>query len=236
MTQDGHFEGARRLLRGCRFGSLATLDRDGAPFASLVATAGDARGMPLLLLSNLAVHTANLTRDGRASLLLDGSEGARERLAAPRLTLTGHVERLETADPDTATARRRYLARHPSATMLLELADFNFYRLVPQAGHLVAGFGRIGTIPASELLVDEALAVALAGSGEGAIAHMHADHADAVELMAGGAPASIAALDADGMDLLAGETPVRRDFAARLGAIDALRGAVVELVRSVRMS
>ena len=85
VTQEGPFEGARALLRGCRYGTLATLAEGGAPFASLVALASDERGAPLLLLSDLARHTQNLKRDGSASLLLDGSEGRWERLAAARL-------------------------------------------------------------------------------------------------------------------------------------------------------
>ncbi|MDA1072380.1 MAG: pyridoxamine 5'-phosphate oxidase family protein [Proteobacteria bacterium] len=231
MTQEGPFEGARALLRGCRYGTLATLAEGGAPFASLVALASDERGAPLLLLSDLARHTQNLKRDGRASLLLDGSEGRRERLAAARLTLTGTI-----APAESQAASRRYLAVHPEAARLLELADFRFYRLEPDAGHLVAGFGRIDTIAAADFLVPAALAADLAQSETGAIEHMHADHADAVDLLAGAPGGRIGALDADGMDLVAGTQAVRCDYAARLGAAADLRVAIVELVRKARKS
>lgn len=232
MTQEGPFEGARRLLRGCRHATLASLAEGGGPFASLVAVASDARGCPLLLLSDLARHTRNLARDPRASLLLDGSEGRRERLAAPRLTLTGTVA----PAPDGDAARRRYLCAHPEAERLLVLADFRFYRLIPDAGHLVAGFGRIDTVDAGDLLVPEDLAREVAAMEDGAIAHMHADHADAVDLLGGTAGSRITAIDADGLELFADAASVRCDFAARLDAAAQLRAAIVEVVRKARKS
>lgn len=233
MTQIGPFEGARALLRGCRFATLATLAEDGGPFATLVGVSSDARGCPLLQLSDLARHTANLARDPRASLLLDGSERASARLAAPRMTLTGTVERLSGA---IGEEQRRYLARHPDAERLLALADFRFYRLIPDAGHLVAGFGRIDAIDAETLLVPRAVVEDLAAMEQGAIDHMHADHADAIDLLAGAEGARIAALDADGLDLLVAAAPVRSNFAARLDAAVQLRTAMVEVVRKARKS
>src|SRR5689334_10214517 len=78
---------AKRLLRATRAGTLATLDRNsGHPFASLVNVATDVDGAPLVLISKLATHTANLERDGRASLLL-AETGKGDALAHPRLTM-----------------------------------------------------------------------------------------------------------------------------------------------------
>src|ERR1700733_1352223 len=65
---------AKDLLRATRSGTLATIDRNtGHPFASLVNVATDADGAPLILVSRLATHTANLEVDPRASLLLASS-------------------------------------------------------------------------------------------------------------------------------------------------------------------
>ena len=62
---------AKGLLRATRAGALATIDRNtGHPFASLVNVATDVDGSPLILVSRLSTHTANLEIDGRASLLL----------------------------------------------------------------------------------------------------------------------------------------------------------------------
>src|SRR3954471_7883968 len=79
---------ARRLLRGMRAGSLATLDASGAPFASLVNVATAFDGAPLLLMSALSAHTQFLDKDARASLLL-AETGKGDPLAHPRLTVSG---------------------------------------------------------------------------------------------------------------------------------------------------
>src|ERR1700749_3646775 len=80
---------AKALLRSTRAGALATIDPNtGHSFASLVNVATDADGSPLILVSRLSTHTANLEIDGRASLLL-AATGKGDPLAHPRLTLLG---------------------------------------------------------------------------------------------------------------------------------------------------
>jgi heme iron utilization protein len=60
---------AKQLLRGTRAGALATIDRNtGHPFSSLVNVATDADGSPLILVSRLSTHTANIEVDPRASV------------------------------------------------------------------------------------------------------------------------------------------------------------------------
>jgi len=151
---------ARAILAAAGTASLATLLEDGAPFASLVTVAahddeaGEGGGV-LMLLSRLAVHTRNLERDPRASLLLvapprpgdDDRDGQEEdALAGARLTLTGTVA--VTGDPQ---ARALFLARHPEADAYAGFSDFAVHRLAVTAGHLVAGFGRIVTLGAADL-------------------------------------------------------------------------------------
>lgn len=142
---------ARRILREARTGGLATLLPDGAPFASLVTVATDPSGAPLLLLSSLAVHTANLMADPRASLLLEGLSVG-DPLQGGRISVNGTLRRL-THGMD-ALARRRFLARQPEAGLYAGFKDFDFWQMAPECTHLVAGFGRIVQIPATDLLID----------------------------------------------------------------------------------
>src|ERR1700740_3778255 len=80
---------AKKLLRLVRAGALATIDRNtGHPFASLVNVATDSDGSPLILVSRLSTHTANLEKDGRASVLL-AAAGKGDPLAHSPLTLLG---------------------------------------------------------------------------------------------------------------------------------------------------
>ena len=93
---------AKDLLRATRSGALATLDRNtGHPFSSLVNVATDVDGSPLILVSRLSTHTANIEADRRASVLL-ASTGKGDPLAHPRLTVLGTFAKVERDRPDGA--------------------------------------------------------------------------------------------------------------------------------------
>src|SRR5690348_106410 len=114
---------AKSLLRVTRAGTLATLDRNtGHPFASLVNVATDADGSPLILVSSLATHTANLEVDGRASLLL-AELGKGDALAHPRLTVLGTFRPVAGDGVDERRIRRRFLTRHPKSELYAGFAD-----------------------------------------------------------------------------------------------------------------
>src|SRR6185437_2650559 len=85
---------ARRLVRGADRGTLATA-LEGWPYASLVLVATAPDGAPLLLLSTLARHTANIAAEPRVSLLVDGTAGLADPLTGPRASLLGRAERIE---------------------------------------------------------------------------------------------------------------------------------------------
>ena len=226
---------ARRLLRGVRAGALATLDRaTGAPFASLVTVATEVDGTPLLLLSRLSAHTLNLEADPRASLLLSpGGKG--DPLAHPRLTVSGRAERT-----DAPVARARFLARHPKAELYAGFPDFGFFRLAVGAGHLNGGFAKAATLTASDLLLDMTGADALADGSTGAVAHMNADHADALELYATGlageapGPWRTSGVDPEGIDLMAGDRTARVLFPERVAERADLRRRLVALTDQAR--
>jgi putative heme iron utilization protein len=138
---------ARQILKDAGSATLATLAEDGSPFATLVAMALNADGAPVMLLSRLAVHTDNLARDARASLLIAGAVTARNPLENPRLTLTGTAESMG----KDAAVREAFLARHPDAVSYVDFADFAFFRFRFTGAHMVAGFGRAGGISPSVL-------------------------------------------------------------------------------------
>ena len=232
MSKERSFTGteARRLLRRARTATLATLNADdGTPYASLVNVASDVRGCPLLLVSALAWHTRNLLADPRASLMVAELPGQGDALTGARVTVMGRLER--TAD---AAVRRRYLARHPAASLYAGFGDFAFWRLEPARAHAVAGFGRIETLSADEVFpsADE-----MAELEDSAIAHMNADHADAVQryaehlLHASPGGWSVAAIDPDGADLLRGEESLRLEFEQPVYTGEALRAEFARLGR-----
>ncbi len=150
MAPDGPREGAtvagsdaaeavRKLVREARHGLLSTISLKpaGYPYGSLVQLASSADGEPVFLISHLAQHTKNLVSDPRASLLVqDPTEGDLQQSA--RATLIGIARRLE-GEPEAA-ARARFLARHPDASMYLELG-FQLWALKPAEARYIAGFG-----------------------------------------------------------------------------------------------
>lgn len=141
-------ETAKRLLRNATKGALGTLRTgDKAPYVSMVLVAIDEQGAPIMLLSALALHTRYLEADDRVSLLIDATGGLGDPVTGARISLTGTVSR--TSD---ASARARFLARHPAAAAYADFADFAFYRFSPLSGHLVEGFGRIVDIPGRDLI------------------------------------------------------------------------------------
>ena len=213
---------ARRLVRSALTGSLATLEGDsGHPYASLVLTATAPDASPIFLISRLALHTRNLARDRRASLLLHGGADASDPnadpradpMAASRLTLIG-----EAYVHDGEANRRRFLARHASAATYAGFADFAVYTLQVSRGHFIGGFGRIVDLGGDALLTPTAGAETLLAAEAEIIAHMNDEHAAAVGLyatrLAGAAPGPwrMTGIDPDGCDLLRCNKAVRIVF------------------------
>ena len=231
---------AKGLLRTTRAGSLATIDRNtGHPFASLVNVATDADGAPLIFVSRLSTHTANLEADGRASLLL-ASTGKGDPLAHPRLTLLGSFVQVARGDADEPRLRRRFLARHPKSELYAGFADFSFWRLQTVSAHLNGGFARAADLKATEVIIDVADAESLIEAEAGAVAHMNEDHGEAVRLYATqllGAEDGkwrLTGLDPEGLDLALGEATLRLPFPQRVTDPQSLRKVVVELAAKAR--
>src|ERR1700674_137374 len=175
---------AKDLLRSTRAGALATIDRNtGHPFSSLVNVATDADGSPLILVSRLSTHTANLERDGRASLLL-ATSGRGDPVAHPRLTVLGTFAPIARSADAEPSIRRRFLARHPKSELYAGFADFSFWRMPLVSAHLNGGFARAADLKAADVLTDVSGADELIETEEGAVTHMNADHAEAVRLYA----------------------------------------------------
>jgi putative heme iron utilization protein len=229
---------ARSLLRRSRQGALATLMAgSGDPYCSLVNLASHPDGSPILLISRLALHTRNLLGDPRVSLMLD-ERSAGDPLEGARIMLAGRAE--QAGDGDAEIVRRRYLNAHPSAEVFVNFKDFSFFRIRPSAAHLVAGFGRIVDLTPEQFLTDIGDAGALLEAEQGAVAHMNADHRDAMNLYAtrllgaGADDWSCTGCDPDGIDLQAGQMTLRLDFPERVTGPGELRKMLVRLAGEAR--
>ena len=231
---------AKGLLRAIRAGTLATLDRNtGHPFASLVNVATDADGAPVILVSRLSTHTANIEVDGRASILL-AETGKGDPLAHPRLTVLGRMAQIARSSADEARVRRRFLARHPKSELYAGFGDFAFWRMTVASAHLNGGFARAADLAAADVLTDVADAAALLAAEADAVAHMNADHAEACRLYAtrllGESDGAwrMSGIDPDGADLALNERTARLPFPQRVTAPEQLRQVLVALAGRAR--
>lgn len=175
-------EQARTLMHVGRVGALATLSERHPdwPFGSVMPYGLDAQGRPTFLISALAMHTHNLRRDPRASLLVAEERAQEDPLGSARLTLLGSVA--EVPNADLAAVREDYLQRHPQAGMWVDFGDFGFYRMEVVEPYYVGGFGVMGWVTADDYRA--AGADPLADMAASVIQHMNEHHADALVLMA----------------------------------------------------
>ena len=229
---------ARRLLRAARMGTLATSD-DGQPFASLVTPATAPDGSVLMLLSGLSPHTRHLRTDPRCSVLVAGAPDGPNPQTAPRLTLTGR------ASPHSDPAlKSRWVALHPYAAFYAGFADFQLWRMQPEAGTFVGGFASAHRLTAADLAPDPAAVAAIAAAEAAIIAHCNDDHRDALDAIAatpiaathGGADAGwrMVACDVDGCDLARGEAVRRVAWRAPAADPGAIRSELIRLANAAR--
>ncbi|MFY0690484.1 MAG: HugZ family protein [Paracoccaceae bacterium] len=227
---------AKTFLRTARHGALATLDpASGTPMASRVSVASDSDGCPVFLISQLSGHFGALEQDPRASLLL-GEPGRGDPLAHPRITVFGRAERI--ADSARARIRARFLARHPKAALYADFGDFAFWRLKIEGASFNGGFGK-----AYEMTRDDLIApvnAELEALEQEAVAHMNADHPDAIALYASRLPNraegawTLACIDTEGLDLTASDAVARIWFDPPLGSAEELRPRLVAMAKRAR--
>jgi putative heme iron utilization protein len=227
---------ARGLVRRAFKGSLATIDRDnGYPYASLITLATEPSGAPTMLISTLARHTANLAKDGRASIMVDETGALADPLQGARVTLLGTVEK----STDEAV-RRRFLARQPEAAFYADFPDFAFFRLAVEGAHYIGGFGRIFDLAPGDLLVPTEGTKRLLDAEADIVEHMNSHHADALELyateLAGAShgPWRMVGIDPEGLDIVLAGAARRILFAEPVTNPNEARKELVRLAAEAR--
>jgi hypothetical protein len=222
---------ARSLMRAHDWAGLATrMADDSHPYASLVLVAADYDAAPILLISDLAEHARNIAADNRVSLLFDGTRGLPSPLTGARVSVQGRA-----LPCDEAHLRRRFLARHEDAAEYADFADFKFYRVAVERGHLVAGFGQIEWIDKTELLFQSPHQSDMGAWEAGAVEHMNRDHADTIQhyaqnlLGADGGGWVMTGCDPEGCDLRREGENLRLDFPEAASDADSLRQLLIAL-------
>jgi putative heme iron utilization protein len=231
---------AKRLMRTARSGALATNDSEsGMPFASLVQVGTDLDGSPIILTSQLSVHTKLMEADPRCSLLLS-SIGKGDPLAHSRLTLQANAERLDRETDEAKSIRRRYLLQHPKAELYVDFPDFSFWRLRIASGSLNGGFGRAYRMTMDDLLTDMSEFFDFYDFEAEAIEHMNAEHSDAVALYAtqlcGAREGAwqLIGIDPEGIQMAMGDEILRLPFPKLLMGPHEVRPMLIRLANEAR--
>jgi putative heme iron utilization protein len=201
----------------------------------------DADGRPIFLISNMAMHTQNLKTDPRASLFIAQTAADGDPLGAARATLVGQTEPVP--EGDVAFAREQYLYRHENSRYWVDFQDFGFFRLQPIDVYYVGGFGVMGWVAAEDYKL--AAPDPLAAAAPDIIAHMNADHEDAMILLARrhagleATEAAMTAVDRLGFHLrlktAEGMKGARINFLSEVATADKTRNMLVEMVRQARL-
>lgn len=235
-----HAERARTLLASHRFGTLGTiaLDPTGYPYGSFTTYAMEGPD-PVFLISRLAAHTKHLEADARASLMVAEASEANP-LANGRVTLVGDCRRIE---GDPVAAKEAFLARHPDAAYYAGFSDFGFFRLRVEAVRYIGGFGRMSWVDVEAWRASTP--DPLAPHAADILAHMNADHADALVAYARAFTRAtdaeevvMNAIDRYGFELSVrtdgGPRPARLAFAKPIETPTDARRALVALVKDAR--
>lgn len=229
---------AKMLIRTSRHGVLSVVDQSsGSPISSLVGLATDSDGSPIFPASELGRIIKVMQVDPRVSLLVE-NVGRGDPLAHPRISLNAFASKLE--GEDHQRARRRYLARHPKASIYIDFKDFSIWKLSIQSALYIAGFGQAYELKQQHLAITFDDWSVWHSMEAGAVEHMNEDHADAIELYATvfcqGAPGQwrLTGLDPEGLDLALGDDHRRLNYDQKLSSVKDLRPRLIELVKQAR--
>lgn len=145
-TEVRAFRDSRQTLQ------LATVSADHIPHVSYAPFAFDEQGY-YILISDLAIHGRNLKQCRSISIMMveDESEASNVH-ARKRLTFDAFAVHLQKQSPEGRQGLAALNARFGEFTQSLsQMGDFNLYRLTPETGRYVKGFGQAFLVSGREL-------------------------------------------------------------------------------------
>lgn len=141
------FRDSRKTLQ------LATINAEGIPNATYAPFAFDSSAY-YILVSDIAAHGRNLKNNRNVSILMIEDESECKHIyARKRLTFDTRAELVERDTQAWQQGVDALQARFGEIIdNLSQLGDFNLYRLIPESGRYVKGFGQAFEISGNDLL------------------------------------------------------------------------------------
>lgn len=142
------------LIVKARAAALGVIEPEtGAPFVSRIAFGLSPEGVPITLVSDLALHAQALRKDPRASLLIGTQECRGDPLTCPRLTLRVRGQFVPDGNSELSALRENWLSQHPKSRLYVDFNDIHFVRFQILNAHLNAGFGKAYALDRNDLKV-----------------------------------------------------------------------------------
>lgn len=152
-TDDKARQLAKTLLASNRHAALGVLHPDtGHPFVSRAALGLAPGGLPMTLISTLALHTRALQANPACSLLVGEPPSKGDPLAFPRLSLMARANFVDNRSAMHQTLRSFYLDTHPKAKLYIDFADFCFVLFDVKSAALNGGFGEAYDLTSDDLI------------------------------------------------------------------------------------
>lgn len=226
---------AKQLIRTARFGSLAVNSSNpGFPSVSRTLVGLDTDGAPLILVSELSIHTKAIIADNRVSILL-GEPGKGDPVAHPRITIGCKAHWLERSDPRFKNLRARFISRHPKAALYVDFADFRFYRLEPITADLNGGFGKAFALSPDDFLLRNETENEIANVEREFLAKFNNDHASAIDKIISAHLGldeknwHLIDVDCEGVGLAKSDRIIRVNFTQKPRSVQELENCIIHL-------
>lgn len=137
-------EGFQSLLQNFQSIHLATVDTKGKPEASYAPAIMDERNNLYIYVSELSAHTGNLLATGKASaMIIEDETTCATIFARRRVGFECTASEIERHGGEWKTRLDNFTEKFGETMQALrKLDDFHLFRLRPQNGRLVLGFGK----------------------------------------------------------------------------------------------
>ncbi len=139
---------ARKFIGSKRSLELATVTQDGQPLASYAPFYRSDSGIFYIFVSTLAAHTSNLDNanfDNRIAsiLIIEDEKNTPQIYARARLSFQCITDEVPPGVSEFDEALGKLKEIHGAViTTLSSLADFRLFKLTPQSGRYIKGFGQ----------------------------------------------------------------------------------------------
>lgn len=135
------------------YGYLSTLNFGNKlkdyPHTSIVGLSIDNDGYPILSMSDISLHTQNIKKNDKVSLLIP--QYGLKNQSQKRVTFTGNINKIIDYD-ESLKAKNKYLETHPEA-FWLKYIDFGMYRMDNIKDiYYIGGFGKATKISINKYL------------------------------------------------------------------------------------